>query len=214
MKRREFLRGVVTLPAVVAGSDWFAPERTPRRGTLAITAVVYDERYGDCRSFAQALERQGAVSFPTAGDAASLWYGALGGSLARCGGCVAGMTPDSDWAIFRACGRERGLAAAYEGSHDGRASAHLIHRLLGCGARRGVCAALRYRDGPWAESVASGLVQFSRGGGIRIGSDDALTRTEVVVTPRSSAHPGYLTSWLLYGPGSEGQRFLRTEPSG
>jgi len=200
MKRREFLTRVVALPAVVAGSEWFAADRVLGVG---ITAVVYDERYSDCRNFAKALERQGAVSFATAGDAARLWYGTLRVSLARRRGSVAGMTPDSDWAVFRACGREQGLEAAYEGSHDCRASAHVIHRLLG-GARREVSAELRYNGRPWADSVASGLVQFSRQDGTRVGSGVALASADVILTRRSPAHPGYLTSWFLHRSAFQG----------
>lgn len=203
MKRREFLERVVTLPVFLASSEWFAVDRALGVQPFGITAVVYDERYGDCRSFARALERQGAVSFVTSGDAASLWHGALRASLARRGSSVAGMTPDSDWAVSRSCGREQGFKAAYEGSHDCRASDHLIHRLLGSGARREVCAELRYAQ-PWAESIASGLVNFWRRDGMRLGSDVTLVRTDVVVTRRSPAHPGYLTTWLLYRPALDG----------
>ncbi len=204
MKRRELLRGVVTLPAFIASSEWFAVDRPLGVRPFGITAVVYDERYGDCRSFAKTLERQGAVSFVTAGDAASLWHGALRVSLARPGGSVAGMTPDSDWVVSRAYGREQGFEAAYEGSHDCRASDHLIHRLRGSGARREVCAELRYAQSPWAESIARGLVQFWRRDGIRLGNDVALARADVVFTRRSPAHPGYLTSWLLCRPALDG----------
>jgi len=204
MKRREFLEGVVTLPAFIASSEWFVVDRPLGVGPFGITAVVYDERYGDCRSFAKALERQGAVLFVTAGDAASLWHGALRVSLAQRGGSVAGMTPDSDWAVSRACGREQGFEAGYEGSHDCRASDHLIHRLLGSGARQEVCAELQYEQSPWAESIARGLVHFWRRDGIRVESDVTLARADVVVTRRSPAHPGYLTSWLLYRPALDG----------
>ncbi|HXX71460.1 MAG TPA: hypothetical protein VEI55_04145 [Candidatus Acidoferrum sp.] len=196
MKRREFLRKVVTVPAVVAAAEWFAGDRTVGVRPVGITAVVYDERYADCRSFAKALERHGAVSFATAGDAASLWHGALRVNLARKGGSVAGMTPDSDWVVSRTCGREQGLEAAYEGSHDCRASDQLLHRLLGGSARREVCAELWCGRSPWAESVASGLVHFSSQNGIWVTSDVAVA-TDVVVTQSSPDHPGYLTTWLL-----------------
>jgi hypothetical protein len=190
MKRRDFLKEAVAVPAVIAASEWYAAAEALCARPVEITAVLYDERYADCRAFAKALESQGATSFATSGDAAGLWYGALRASRARSGGSIAGMATDSDWVVSRACGREQGLRVAYEGSHDWRVPDRLLHRLRGNGREREVYLELLNADTPWSEAVASGLLRSWHGHPVRIGSSHVETRV-------FTSHPGYLTSWLL-----------------
>jgi hypothetical protein len=195
MKRRAFLEGALTLPAVVAASEWFAVARVLSGKPFKVTAVVYDERYTDCRAFAKALVGQGAMSFATLGDAGRVWYGALRGYLARTGGSVAGMATHSDWVISRACGREQGLRVAYEGSHDSRMPGRMNHRLGGSGREREVYRALLDPDLTWPEAVATGLLRsYARCEG-RTGGAVEIAKAGAV--PGAGQQPSYLTSWLL-----------------
>lgn len=193
MRRRDFLKGVAITPAAMAASQWSAVAGSLGAKPSRVTAVVYDERYGDCRLFAETLARQGASLFPTGGDAARVWYGALRAHLEKYDGCVAGMTTDSDRVISDACGKELNLRLVYEGSHDGRAAGRLKHRLRGSGGEKEVYAALLRADAPWAESIATALCRPTLAE--RIVS--ALAKTPAVTTPQSAACPGYLASWLL-----------------
>jgi hypothetical protein len=193
MKRRDFLKGAAMVPAGVAAVQWSAAaEALGARGSR-ISAVVFDERYADCRIFAESLARQGTVLFPTGGDAARLWYGALRAHLGRYGGGVAGMATDSDLGVSRECGRELAMRIAYEGSHDGRTSNCLKHRLRGDDEANAVYTALLRADGPWAESIAMALARPPLGERII----NAIAGSPTVTTSPSTGHPGYLTSWLL-----------------
>ncbi len=195
MKRREFLRGAAIAPVGVAATHWSAFAQTLAHGmkSSAISAVVYDERYLDCRFFADVLARQGARAFQSGGDAVSVWYGALQPYLARHGGLVAGMTTDSDRTASCACGAETGWRLVYEGSHDCRISDRLVHRLRGKEVEREVYRALLCDETPWPEAVARGLS--------RPPLPDAVTYTaralSAVTSSQSADHPGYLASWLL-----------------
>ena len=194
MKRREFLKGAAIVPATVAAAQWSAVAESFGARPSRVTAAVYDERYADCRTFAETLAGQGAVTtFRTSGDAGRVWYGALRAHLARYGGSVAGMTTDCDLGVSRVCGRELGMRIAYEGSHDGRASDCLKHRLCGGGDANEVYAALLRDDAPWAESIARVLGRPPLTERII----DAIARVPTVATAPSAGHPGYLTSWLL-----------------
>lgn len=193
MNRRDFLKGAAIAPAVVVASQWSAVTETLGAKPSRITAVVYDERYADCRLFAETFERQSAILFPASGDAASLWYGSLREHLERYSGSVAGMTTDSDRVVSGACGRELNLRLVYEGSHDGRAPGRLKHRLRGSGDEKEVYAALLRADTPWAESIASAFGRPTLAE--RIVS--AVAKAPTITTPQSAGHPGYLTSWLL-----------------
>lgn len=164
MNRRTFLRSATAAiasgtiaPALLPAAILDAPapaqpaaapgENLPSRHSL-ITVVIYDERYRDCRLFADALVARGAVAFATRGDSAALWYGPLRAHLARyepldphharypaqhgahntC--IVAGFTTEADRHVSQSCGRELTLALLYEGVHDSRrAPGHAPNRV-------------------------------------------------------------------------------------
>jgi hypothetical protein len=160
-------------------------------GISRIAAVVYDERYSDCRSFADILVRHGATPFPVNGDSARLWHGALKEHLVWNRGNVAGLTTDSDFVVSRACGGALGLGLAYEGAHDIRGSSNVTHQLRSTGYQREIVAALGSDGASWAETLAQSLLRLPSHDSIAILGSSASLKT-----PRSSDHPGYLTSWL------------------
>lgn len=192
MIRRDFLKRAALAPAAVLGARLsFVADAFGRR-PARVGAVVFDERYSDCRIFADALAREGAVAFATGGNSAKVWYGPLRAHLARYGGAVAGLTTDSDFVVSRGCGRELGLELMYEGRHDARESTRVVHRLTsGEGDARNIAAALSGSHAYWAESLASAVGRIV----CRKAVGD---RTIAAVTkPCSDDHPGYLASWLL-----------------
>jgi hypothetical protein len=194
VNRRDLLKraGAAIIPAAILGSRLPALGTSREPGISRIKAVVYDERYSDCRSFANILVRHGATPFPVKGDCGQLWHGALTEHFARNGGNVAGLTTDSDFVVSRACGRELGFGAAFEGTHDCRGSNCVTHRLQSDAYHHEIVAALTVDDASWAESLARSLLcapPCDRA---------AIFRVPVSLkTPRSSDHPGYLTSWRL-----------------
>jgi hypothetical protein len=210
MNRRDFLKGAgaaAIVPAAIPGAIWGSssppagestaaasatPESTTSPRVAPITAVVYDERYADCRLFAAALVRHGAVAFPANADSAQLWYGSLRAHLASRAGRVAGLTTYADFTISQACGRELDLATLYEGAHDARRShSNLTHRLRVSGDAPDIAAAIARPDASWAESLANALCCFPSA------RDSAVRNASTVSTPRATGHPGYLASWLL-----------------
>jgi hypothetical protein len=205
MNRRDFLKGAgaaAIVPAAIPGAIWrsspatanAAPEPAGWRILPPISAVVYDGRYVDCKLFADALIRQGAVAFPANADSAQLWYGLLRTHLAQHAGRVAGLTSYADFSVSQACGRELSLATLYEGEHDARRSrTNLMHRLRVTGGDREIAAAFANAALPWAESLADALCR------VPATHDSALRNVATATTPRSRNHPGYLASWLL-GP--------------
>ena len=193
MNRRDLLKraGAAIIPAAILGLRLPAMGARWQPGTSRIAAVVYDERYSDCRSFAEVLARRGATPFPVNGNCGRLWHSALTEHLAGNHGSVAGLTTDSDFVVSRICGRELGLPVAYEGTHDSRGSSNVTHRLRSTAYQREIAAALGSGGAPWAETVARSLLRLpSHDNAAIFGAPVSLK------TPRSSDHPGYLTSWL------------------
>jgi hypothetical protein len=199
MNRRDFLKGAgaaAIVPAAIPGAIWGS---SPVPATAApvfppISAVVFDERYADCKIFADAFVRRGAVAYAANADSAQLWYGSLRAHLAQFPGRVAGLTTYADFSVSQACGRELNLATLYEGTHDARRSrTNLTHRLRAVDDAREIAAAMPGADAPWAESLANALCRLPSTRGA------ALRNLATATTPRSPDHPGYLASWLL-GP--------------
>lgn len=200
MNRRDFLKGAgaAIVPAALPGALWTSASPMPTaagisqaaQAVVPITAVVFDERYLDCRNFAETLEGRGSKAFATNQDAVQLWYGALRAYLAEHPGRVAGLTTYADFSVSQACGRELRLAQIYEGEHDGRRSrAELVHRMRTAAGDEGIAAS--FSGLSWAAHLAEALRCLP--------SPPAATaiRLATATTPRSAGHPGYLNSWLL-----------------
>jgi hypothetical protein len=103
MNRRGMLRSAAAGVALTVLHRAAAKSGDPRQPPVT---VIYDERHADARAFAEHLQRQGATTFATRGDASGLWYG---GAPLRNGGAIAGLTTWSDFVIARSCAREFGL---------------------------------------------------------------------------------------------------------
>jgi len=199
MNRRDFLKGAgaAIIPAALPGAVWTAAPVAAAAGVsqaaqavVSITAVVFDERYPDCRKFADALEKRGAKAFATNQDAVQLWYGSLRAHLAEHPGRVAGLTTYADFSVSQSCGRELDLARIYEGEHDGRRSrVELAHRLNTVVHDERIVAA--FGGDSWATQLADALYCLPAP------SIGAAARLATATTPRSIGHPGYLNSWLL-----------------
>jgi len=200
MNRRDFLKGAgaAIVPAALPAALWTtaAPMATAAgvsqvaQTAAPITAVVFDERYADCRLFADALEKRGAKAFAANQDAVQLWYGALRVYLAEHPGRVAGLTTYADFSVSQACGRELQLTQVYEGTHDGRRSrTELTHRLSTLVRDDGIVDALG--GDSWATRLADALYRLPAP------PVSAAARLATATTPRSVGHPGYLNSWLL-----------------
>ena len=193
LDRRNFLKdtGTLVVSAAFLGSGASATTAPWEANPSRITAVLCDERYSDCRGFADAFIQRGATPFGTRGDIASLWYGALRAYYARHGGCVAGLTVHSDLVVSQSCGGELHLKLLYEGSHDCRASDALAHRFRVRGNDNEIAAALLHSDADWARPLAHALGRGAwNDGGVR-------SVSSAIHTSRSGDHPGFLSSWVL-----------------
>jgi len=202
MNRRDFLKnaGAAIVPAALPGAMWSAtsPAAGEDRAHIVvpnlspITAVLYDERYTDCRAFADSLASLGAKSFATSQDTVQLWYGPLRAHLQENPGRVAGLATYADFSSSWACGRELGYVIRFEGEHDGRRSRRsLAHRLRTRGDDTDIAAS--FGSETWPTQLAEALARLP---------DSAETKTvaphsSTATTPRASGYPGYLSSWLL-----------------
>jgi hypothetical protein len=227
MKRRDFLKnaGAAMVPAALPSALWGAPSpalenqfplaagRLLAREQVPLTAVLFDERYADCRAFAEALELHGAKAFATNQDAVALWYGPLRAHLEKNPGRVAGLATYADFSSSIACGRELAFSIHFEGHHDARRSRTTVsHRLTTTGPTmphqfalanpNDVAAALT--TDTWANQLAEALWQMPEPVPVNQIAEDIAGAKEFPTslqaktqTPASAHHPGFLISWLL-----------------
>ena len=86
--------------------------------TAPIDAVVFNDRYSDARAFAQALAALGVPVLSMAGDAGTLWHGALGKGLAGGHRRLVGVGTSMDFLILESLGREAGFKVRFLAQHD------------------------------------------------------------------------------------------------
>jgi hypothetical protein len=205
MNRRTFLQstGAAVFGGVIAPAalslDPASAALTQGAKVSRITAVIFDERYRDCKIFADALVARGARPFAVNGNSAALWYGPLRMHLNSAPGPIAGLTTECDRAVSLASGKELHLKPLYEGSHDARRSASIGHRICATADQGGIVAALGRPRARWSESLAHAL-DFAQSQSAPITASlfaDANQRPIVATTQQSPDFPGYLTSWLL-----------------
>jgi hypothetical protein len=205
MNRRKFLQstGAAVFGGVIAPAalslDPVSAVLTQDAKVPRITAVIFDERYRDCKIFADALVACSARPFAVNGNSAALWYGPLRIHLSSAPGPIAGLTTESDRGVSLASGRELHLKLFYEGSHDARRGASIAHRISGAAKQDGIAAAIPRPSVPWSASLAHALhlAQFPAPPLTASVLNSANQRPIVATTPRSPDFPGYLTSWLL-----------------
>jgi hypothetical protein len=197
LNKREFITGAIALTGGALASDVLASDADPRDplgcSASPVTAVLYDERYGDARAFAAALADRGATAHRTGQDVIAVWYRAVRGLASQPGARIAGLTPQSDLALLQGCAAELRLKLLYEGLHDRRRTAGLVHSVRARGALanaavRGLCSA----QTEWPGALAQVLTRAASRGEWSAWLD--------VVRPGmgpAADHPGTLATWMI-----------------
>ena len=224
MKRRDFLKnaGAAIVPAALPAALWGSSpsaatgeatrpaDRLVVREQAPIAAVLYDERYADCRAFAAALERRGVKAFATNQDAVALWYGPLRVHLESSPGRVAGLATYADFLSSIACGRELAYAIRFEGHHDARSGGMLTHHLVtwpdASGNSVGIAdprdISMSLAAGDWATQLAEALWRIPEPAPASRMPESSKVAAHAARRAQSqsvlsSDRTSYLTSWLI-----------------
>ena len=195
--KRGFLAGAASAAAVVstpAGVVWASERATP------FDLVVFNERYGDARLFAQALGAQGAAMLPIAGDAGTVWFGTLAKGIASGQRRIAGMGTPTDLFILETLAREADhMRVQFVAHHDCRGGSTLTHSFYADGRGRQVGRAVQSAGAQWPSALAAALPHAADDtvrpavAGRSVAADIRLTTN----VERSDDHPGMLVSWIL-----------------
>jgi hypothetical protein len=197
LNKREFIGGAIALTGSALASDALASDARPRAALgcdgSPVTAVLYDERYGDARAFAAALAGRGASAHCTGQDVVAQWYRDVRVLASQPRARIAGLTPQSDLALLQGCAAELRLKLLYEGLHDRRHTDGLVHAVRARGALahaavRGLCGA----QTEWPAAIAAVLARAASRGEWSAW----LNVVHSDVAPAAD-HPGTLATWMI-----------------
>jgi hypothetical protein len=156
--RREFLQ---TGAAVSA----FAMNGLVARSAAATSAVaanaalhraIYDDRYAECRLFAEAAARQGVASRAIAnGDVTDFWYRELDLLWRERPVAIAGSTQFGPLFVLEQLARERGLRVAMRVEHRPRAEGTIAHVISAPGETIRFAEQLRSAGLEWPALMAA-----------------------------------------------------------
>lgn len=149
--------------------------------------LVYDERYAECRSFADALRADAHRVFAPGADAGEAYF-ALSRLLAERPLTVIGLTPDSTFLILSQATNGVRARLAHYGVHTYDAADRLTHRLSGT-ATHAAAGTLPSLGHEWPGALA----RFLRVAPQRTAASETALTTAL---PRAPAHAPYLVSWL------------------
>ena len=186
-------RGSWAAPATSASGDGVGLQEAPT--PPAFDVVVFNDRYSDARAFGQALGERGVPTVAMAGDAGTLWHGAL----ARGIGCrrLAGMGTSMDLLILESLGREAGLRVRFLIQHDCRGSSTLTHVISAKHTHADYATLTHELRGPdWPVRLATLLSGAAQYAGVADSAADASDLRIVTTAGRSDDHPGVLFSWI------------------
>jgi len=157
--RRVFLQtGTATLSAIVAGNRAFSAA-TLRDQHRPIAAVVFDERIGACRDFADEAVRYGADALGVRGDITELWYGDLQNRLQSAPAMIAGLTREPAAYYLRSFAREIRYHEICRGDHI--VKQHSVrHRVSAPASLKSLAQQLPNSPQAWAASVAQMMGQI------------------------------------------------------
>jgi hypothetical protein len=197
LNKREFITGAIALTGSALTAEALAAAAEPRDALgcdgSPVTAVLYDERYGDARAFAAALAGRGATAHRTGQDVVALWYREVRDLASQPRARIAGLTPQSDLALLQGCAAELRLKLLYEGLHDRRRSEGLAHSVrargaLATAAVRGLCSAQTEWTGALAQVLARAASRGDWSGWLDV--------VQPGVRPAAD-HPGTLATWMI-----------------
>lgn len=161
-------------------------------------AVVFNDRYSDARTFAEALGERGVPTLAMAGDAGTLWHGTLAREVATGRVRLAGIGTSMDLLIMESLGREAGLRVRFLAQHDCRGSRTLTHVIAAKHAHLAHATLTSELGGPdWPVRLAALLPDVAEHARVRGSAGDGVDLRIVTTATRSDDHPGMLLSWIL-----------------
>jgi hypothetical protein len=160
VNRRSVLRiGAATVAGVLVKVPVSGGNLSQRRAHIAFHRAVFDERFTECRGFADELQNAGVVTSPIRGDVAELWYGDLRAYLRENCLPVAGLTDRAALFCLEELARDVGMRVIFRADHMIDQNGHAQHTAAGPASLVAAAGNLPQGAG-FGRSIASRFSQF------------------------------------------------------
>lgn len=198
MKRRTFL----AVSATAAAFPALAGDRPVTFGSgnpNGIARVVFDDRFGECRQFGQALQGLGCTASSFSGDVTDLWSGLLDREWRDSATVIAGQTTGRCFFCLARMAAGHGVYPKFRIEHTQVPGGGVLHEIHG--SEDAVDRAGKELAGTdnWIAATA-GLLDFISREGLHV---NAARPEHTQITgpglPVSGHRPGSLVSWVM-GP--------------
>jgi hypothetical protein len=195
VNRRGVLKiGAATVAAVVVKIPLFGRNLSPGRTRIAFHRAVFDERFAECRGFADELRSAGVFTSGIRRDVAELWYRDLRVHLSENRLPFAGLTDRPALFCLEELARDVGMRVIFRSDHvvdqDGRTQ----HAAAGPASLVAVARNLPPEAG-FGREMAQLFSQFD-GGELEIG-EPGDTSAQKRTGPFSAENQTALVSWVI-----------------
>ena len=190
VNRRSVLKiGAATVAGVLVKVPVSGGDLSQRRAHIAFHRAVFDERFTECRGFADELHYAGVVTSPIGGDVAELWYGDLRAYLRENCLPVAGLTDRAALFCLEELGRDVGMRVIFRADHMMDQNGHTEHTAVGSASLVAAARSLPQEAG-FGRTVAVLLGQFDA-------NEPCDTSAQKLTGPFSPQNKTALVSWLI-----------------
>ena len=152
--RREFLQISASALGLMAVPQTVLAGLTPNIKDMPFYKVIFDERYEDCRVFADEARRMGATTCAITDDVTELWYGGLRRQLAEHPGVIAGLTNETNAFLLELLGHDVFHRQVFRGEHSFRNGDLIGHRINGPENFVAQTSGLPFDQGHWSTDLA------------------------------------------------------------
>ena len=163
---------------------------SPTRAHIAFHRAVFDERFAECRDFADELENAGVSASAIRGDVANLWYQDLREHLRENRLPVAGLTDRPALFCLEELARDVGMRVVFRADHIIDQNGHVQHTTVGTASLVAVARNLPRQSDGFGRAIAVLLSQFDI-------NEPRDTAAQKRTGPFSPGNKTALVSWLI-----------------
>lgn len=195
VNRRSVLKiGAATVAGLLVKKPVSGRNLSPGRARIAFHRAVFDERFAECRSFADELRGAGVLTSAIRGDVAELWYDDLRVHLSENRRPIAGLTDRAALFCLEELARDLGMRVIFRADHIIDQTGHTKHTAAGPASLVAVTNNLQ-PDAAFGRAIARLFSQFD-GCGLNIG-EPRDTAAQKRTGPFSPENKTALVSWVI-----------------
>jgi hypothetical protein len=169
--RREFLQTGVSVSALPLTTGLLSPARAAHIevNSTSLHKAIFDDRYAEARSFADAMGRFGVpVHALENGDVTDLWCSERDSLRRRRQAAIAGTTQFGPMFAFEQLGREHRMRVVMRVEHQARGDGTIAHVMTGPPQTLALADDLRLRGADWPVLMAALLAHCYSDGSPRV----------------------------------------------